>query len=69
MSQVGARTILVDCDLRNPSLTREFAPGAKVGLIDVMAGKVTLEDAIWKDPSTKLAFLPVVIKISCGSFE
>ena len=62
MSQVGARTILVDCDLRNPSLTREFAPGAKVGLIDVMAEKIALEDAIWKDPSTKLSFLPVVSK-------
>jgi capsular exopolysaccharide synthesis family protein len=62
MSQVGARTILVDCDLRNPSLTREFAPRAKVGLIDVMAGKVALDDALWKDPSTKLAFLPVISK-------
>ena len=40
MSQVGARIILVDCDLRNPSLTREFAPHAKVGLIDVMAGRL-----------------------------
>ncbi len=62
MSQVGARTILVDCDLRNPSLTREFAPRAKVGLIDVMAGKVSLEEAIWKDASTNLSFLPVVSK-------
>jgi succinoglycan biosynthesis transport protein ExoP len=62
MSQVGARTILIDSDLRNPSLTREFAPRAEVGLIDVTAGKVSLEDAIWKDPSTKLSFLPVVSK-------
>ena len=60
MSQVGARIILVDCDLRNPSLTREFAPHAKVGLIDVMGGKVSLEEAIWTDSSTKLSFLPVI---------
>lgn len=62
MSQVGARTILIDSDLRNPSLTREFAPRAEVGLIDVTAGKVSLEEAIWKDPSTNLSFLPVVSK-------
>jgi succinoglycan biosynthesis transport protein ExoP len=62
MSQVGSRTILIDSDLRNPSLTREFAPRAEVGLIDVTAGKVPLEEAIWKDPSTKLSFLPVVSK-------
>src|SRR5689334_17730503 len=62
MSQVGARTILVDCDLRNPSLTREIAPRAKVGLIDVIGGKAKLEEAIWKDPSTKMAFLPVMTK-------
>jgi succinoglycan biosynthesis transport protein ExoP len=62
MSQAGARTILVDSDLRNPSLTREFAPRAEVGLIDVTAGKVSLEEAIWRDPSTKLSLLPVVSK-------
>jgi polysaccharide biosynthesis transport protein len=48
--------------LRNPSLTREFAPRSKVGLIDVTAGKIELEEALWKDPSTNLSFLPVVSK-------
>lgn len=62
MSQVGARTILVDCDLRNPSLSRALAPRAKTGLIDVIAEKVSLEKAIWEDPSTNLSFLPVVVK-------
>ena len=62
MSQVGARTILVDFDLRNPSLSRTLAPRAKVGLIDVISEKVSLEEAIWEDPSTNLAFLPVVVK-------
>jgi succinoglycan biosynthesis transport protein ExoP len=62
ISQVGARTILVDCDLRNPSLTRQFAPRAKVGLIDVTTGKADLEEAIWKDTSTNLSFLPVISK-------
>jgi polysaccharide biosynthesis transport protein len=62
MAQVGTRAILVDCDLRNPSLSRALAPRAKKGLIDVLTEKVEFEKAIWKDPSTNMAFLPVVMK-------
>ena len=62
-AQIGGKTILVDCDLRNPSLTRMLAPEAKVGLLEVLADKASLKDAIWKDPSTNLVFLPVVSKL------
>jgi succinoglycan biosynthesis transport protein ExoP len=62
MAQVGARTILVDCDLRNPSLTRALARRARRGLIDVLTEKVKFEKAIWKDPSTNMVFLPAVMK-------
>jgi succinoglycan biosynthesis transport protein ExoP len=61
MSQVGARTIVVDCDLRNPTLSRALAPTATAGLLEVINGKASLEETIWKDPSTNMAFLPVVI--------
>jgi len=33
MAQAGARVILVDCDLRNPSLSRRLAPNADHGII------------------------------------
>src|SRR6516225_3770869 len=59
MAQAGARVILVDCDLRNPSLSRKFAPKAEHGVLDVIAGCVPLEDAVWKEASTNLRFLPV----------
>jgi succinoglycan biosynthesis transport protein ExoP len=62
-AQVGGKTILVDCDLRNPSLTRMLAPDAKAGLLEVLAEKTSLKGAIWKDPSTNLSFLPVVSKL------
>lgn len=62
MAQVGARTILIDCDLRNPTSSRSLAPRAKGGLIDVVADKISVEEAIWEDTSTNLAFLPVVVK-------
>jgi polysaccharide biosynthesis transport protein len=62
MAQVGARVILVDCDLRNPTLSRKLAPSADCGLLDVIVGTTPLEDAVWRDASTNLAFLPAGIK-------
>ncbi len=54
----GSRVILVDADLRNPSLSRNLSPGASAGLVDVAAGRTALDDAIWTDPTTGLTFLP-----------
>lgn len=54
----GARVILVDSDLRNPSLSRALVPDAKIGLVDVVGQKALLEDALIVDPETKLSILP-----------
>ncbi|AWL99647.1 polysaccharide biosynthesis tyrosine autokinase [Bradyrhizobium amphicarpaeae] len=54
----GARVILVDADLRNPSLSRAVAPDARSGLVDVVAQKVQLDEALIIDPETKLSILP-----------
>ena len=62
VAQAGARVILVDCDLRNPSLTRKLAPGANSGFLEVISGAVSLQDAVWTDLATNLAFLPASIK-------
>ncbi|MGY3079898.1 capsular exopolysaccharide synthesis family protein [Bradyrhizobium sp. LM6.10] len=58
MAHGGARVILVDADLRNPSLSRALVPDAKIGLVDVVAQKARLEDALVVDPQTKLSILP-----------
>jgi len=58
----GSRVVLVDADLRNPSLTRTLAPNATHGLIEVVSGKASLEDTLWTAPSTGLTFLPAVAK-------
>ena len=58
MAQTGARTLLIDCDLRNPSLSRLLAPNAKIGVLEVIRGQSTLEKAIWIDAATNLRFLP-----------
>jgi polysaccharide biosynthesis transport protein len=62
IARSGARVILVDADVRNPTLSRSLAPDASVGLLDVMAGAAPLADAIWTDPASNLAFLPTVYK-------
>src|SRR5262249_28708994 len=62
MAQAGARVILVDCDLRNPALSRKFAPKAEHGILVVIVGRVPLEDVAWKEVSTSLTFLPVATK-------
>jgi succinoglycan biosynthesis transport protein ExoP len=58
IAQGGARVILVDCDVRRPSLSRVLAPDASAGFLDVVAGKLDLADAIWTDPGTGMSFLP-----------
>jgi polysaccharide biosynthesis transport protein len=59
-SQVGAHVLLIDCDLRNPSLTQSLAPHAASGLVEVLSGQQSLESTIWMDLETGLDFLPAV---------
>jgi polysaccharide biosynthesis transport protein len=60
-AQAGSKTILIDGDLRNPSLTARLAPEARLGLLEVMLDRSNIEDTVWVDPLTKMAFLPSVI--------
>lgn len=60
IGHTGKKAIIVDCDLRNPSLSAIFAPKAVNGIIEVANGSRSLADTIWRDPTTNLAFLPAV---------
>ena len=62
INHAGGRAVLVDCDLRNPSLTRRLAPDAKSGLLEVIAGKAAINDVLWRESRTGLALLPAVLK-------
>jgi succinoglycan biosynthesis transport protein ExoP len=57
-SEVGGRVLLVDCDLRNPALSRSLAPHAQGGLIEVSAGQFSIDQVLLKGSRTDLAFLP-----------
>jgi polysaccharide biosynthesis transport protein len=59
-AKAGRRVIMVDCDLRIPSLSRRLAPNATVGIGDVISGARSLEETVWKDPATDFFFLPAI---------
>jgi polysaccharide biosynthesis transport protein len=61
INQGGGRAVLVDCDLRNPALSLMLTPDAKAGLLEIIAGKATIEDVLWREPATGLAFVPTVL--------
>ncbi|WP_128918295.1 MULTISPECIES: AAA family ATPase [Bradyrhizobium] len=56
----GKKVIIVDCDLRNPSLSARLVPKALDGIIEVMKGDRSLDEVVWRDPNTTLAVLPAV---------
>jgi succinoglycan biosynthesis transport protein ExoP len=54
----GSKTLLVDCNLRDAGLTRQLAPNATAGLVDVIAGCAAVQDLVWSDPISAIEFLP-----------
>jgi polysaccharide biosynthesis transport protein len=60
IGHTGKKAIIVDCDLRNPSLTASFAPNAVNGIVEVINGSRSLEETVWRVPKTDLVFLPAV---------
>jgi succinoglycan biosynthesis transport protein ExoP len=55
----GHRTVLVDCDLRRRSSTAELQPPPTRGLLEVIYGGCTLDEALVRDRLTPLCVLPV----------
>jgi capsular exopolysaccharide synthesis family protein len=54
------KVLLVDCDLRRPSVAEAMGlPKNQKGLIDVLTGEATLEDCLIDDPKSAVRFLPV----------
>lgn len=62
LAMQGARTLLIDADLRNPGATRGIGLGAEDGLLEVLIGQRPMKEALFVDPKTSLTFLPAVVK-------
>ena len=57
----GLKTVVVDCDLRRPSVTKAFGDvKPERGLIEALTGVDTIENCFVKDIKTGMLILPVV---------
>jgi capsular exopolysaccharide synthesis family protein len=45
----GAKTILIDCDMRNPSVKKYFPKCETKGIVNYLSGKNTLDEVICKN--------------------
>ena len=54
----GKKTILLDCDLRQPSTSAALQNAQQAGLSDLLLGTAKLADVITKDPITNIYVIP-----------
>jgi succinoglycan biosynthesis transport protein ExoP len=59
VARSSQRVILMDLDLRHPSIQRELRVTPTTGFVEYMAGERTIEEVIQHDEETGLDYLPV----------
>jgi succinoglycan biosynthesis transport protein ExoP len=57
LARTGGKTILVDWDFANASLSRALADGRSTGCLDVLAGRLDLVGCVRRDRQTEVDFL------------
>lgn len=58
LADAGEPVIIIDADLRRPTIAKKFRIDSKVGLTQVLAGQVELADAVRQFEDTQLFILP-----------
>jgi succinoglycan biosynthesis transport protein ExoP len=58
LAHAGKRVVLIDADLRRPTLIRSIDPAPAAGLADLLAGKADLATTMCIEATTGLALLP-----------
>jgi succinoglycan biosynthesis transport protein ExoP len=66
LAMSGSKVLLMDVDLRRRSVTDALAPTAAVGLIEVLAGAATLDEALVADTSGAM-ILPLAPRAHLGA--
>ncbi len=62
LAMQGAKTLLIDADLRNPGATRAVGYHAEHGILEMILEDKPIQNVLLLDSKTKLAFLPAVVK-------
>jgi exopolysaccharide transport family protein len=63
LAKSGSSTLLIDADLRNPSMTKTLGYPNQPGLLDMVANKSAFEDLIITDAKYNFDFLPASTRI------
>jgi succinoglycan biosynthesis transport protein ExoP len=63
IARSGGRTLLIDADLRNPTMTNSLGYADTPGLLDMVADKTSYEDLVITDTKHKFDFLPSSTRI------
>jgi succinoglycan biosynthesis transport protein ExoP len=63
LAKSGNRTLLIDADLRNPSLSKMLGYADAPGLLDVVANQTSFDDLVITDSKHKFDFLPSATRI------
>jgi succinoglycan biosynthesis transport protein ExoP len=58
----GSSVLVIDADLRSPTLTREITPNASAGLFEFLVNDVPINELIYSDEAKRLKFLPAAGK-------
>ncbi|MGV3016634.1 polysaccharide biosynthesis tyrosine autokinase [Rothia sp. 88186D007BW] len=58
LADAGEPVIIIDADLRRPTIAKKFKIDSKIGLTQVLAGQVELADAVRQFEDTQLFILP-----------
>ena len=74
LAQAGKNTLVVDCDMRKPTMHKIFGLHNMKGLIDLLGEESTLDEA-WQEPLENLKVIPVSLmpfnpgeRLSSGRF-
>lgn len=55
----GRRVLLLDVDLRHPSVHRDLGVQPERGLVELLAGESTLDEVIARDEASNVSYLPI----------
>jgi capsular exopolysaccharide synthesis family protein len=63
LAKGGSRTLLIDADLRNPSMSKTLGYTGAPGLLDLVANQTPFEELVITDSAHKFDFLPSSTRI------
>ena len=61
VANLGARAIIIDCDMRNPGLSRNLLPHATDGLVEVLKGEKSIAQVSVRERESGLTIVPAVV--------